>query len=342
MSDGTSPRERLLRVLDGRPVDRPPVACVGGMMNAAVVDVMERTGNRLPEAYAEPGRIAGLARDVAALTGFENLAVPFCMTLEAELLGSTIDPGTLACEAKVAAEAFPSARDARLPVIAEVPAGTRAHRVLQAIELTAAVRPELPIVGSLTGPVSTAASVIDPITFLKELRKERDPSHRALAQVTGTLLTLARAMIEAGADVIAISDPTATGEILGPRAFEEYAVRWLNELIDGIRAAGAPVIVHICGDLRPVQHLVARLHGQAVSTDAQVSLARLKAEHPAIVTMGNVSTKALQDAGPERIARRVRQLVEEGVGIVAPACGLSTSTPLANIRALTDAAREDH
>jgi [methyl-Co(III) methanol-specific corrinoid protein]:coenzyme M methyltransferase len=36
----------------------------------------------------------------------------------------------------------------------------------------------------------------------------------------------------------------------------------------------------------------------------------------------------------------VRQLVEEGVDIIAPACGLSTSTPLENIRALTGAVRE--
>jgi [methyl-Co(III) methanol-specific corrinoid protein]:coenzyme M methyltransferase len=53
--------------------------------------------------------------------------------------------------------------------------------------------------------------------------------------------------------------------------------------------------------------------------------------------MGNVSTTALQNAEPERIALRTRQLVAEGVDIIAPACGLSTSTPLDNIRALTGA-----
>lgn len=56
--------------------------------------------------------------------------------------------------------------------------------------------------------------------------------------------------------------------------------------------------------------------------------------------MGNVSTQALQDAEPERIVERTRQLVREGVDVIAPACGLSTSTPLRNVRALTDAVRE--
>lgn len=339
MAESISPKERLTRTLKRQPVDRPPVACPGGMMNAAVVEVMERTGNPLPEAYADPVRLARLAEDVAELTGFENLALPFCMTLEAELLGSRVDPGTLACEAKIAAEAFASVRDVALPALDALPE-SRALRVVRAIELTAARRPDRPLIGSLTGPVSTAASVVDPITFLKELRKERDASHRVLGAVTGAVAKLAEAMVEAGADVVAISDPTATGEILGPRAFEEFALRYLNDLVDRIHRLGVPVIVHICGDIGPVDHLVAKLHADAVSTDAAVNLARLKGKYPDLVTMGNVSTQTLQVAQPERVAERTRQLVEEGVDIIAPACGLSTSTPLENIRALTGAVRE--
>ncbi|WP_242392387.1 uroporphyrinogen decarboxylase family protein [Anaeromyxobacter oryzisoli] len=340
MTDSASPKERLLRVLQRRPVDRPPVACLGGMMNAAVVDVMERTGNPLPEAYDDPARLARLARDVARLTGFEDLALPFCMTLEAELLGSRVDPGTIAVEARIAEEAFPSVREVALPKLERIPEASRAARVIQAIALAAAAKPDEPIVGSLTGPVSTAASIVDPITFLKELRKERANSHRVLDAVVGAVGRLAEEMVSAGADVIAVSDPTATGEILGPRAFEEFALRYLNELTDRIHRLGAPVVVHICGDIRPVEHLVARLHARAVSTDAVVSLSHLKASHPGLVTMGNVSTQTLQLGEPERIAGRARQLVEDGVDIIAPACGLGTSTPLTHIRALTDAVRE--
>ncbi len=341
MGESASPKERLLRVLQKQPVDRPPVACPGGMMNAAVVEVMEQTGNPLPEAYADPARLARLARDVARLTGFENLALPFCMTLEAELLGSRIDPGTAAVEARIAGEAFSSVRDVVLPRLERLPEGSRAARVIEAIALTAAGRPDEPVVGSLTGPVSTAASVVDPITFLKELRKERAESHRVLDAVALAVGRLGEEMVAAGADVIAISDPTATGEILGPRAFEEFALPYLNALTDRIHRLGVPVIIHICGDVRPVEHLVARLHARAVSTDAAVSLPQLKSGYPDLVTMGNVSTHTLQFGEPERIAGRTRQLVQDGVDIIAPACGLSTSTPLVNIRALTDTVREE-
>ena len=36
-----SPKERLLKVLNKEEVDRPPVICPGGMMNAAIVDIMK-------------------------------------------------------------------------------------------------------------------------------------------------------------------------------------------------------------------------------------------------------------------------------------------------------------
>ena len=55
------------------------------MMNAAVVDVMRSSSIALPDAYADSDKLARLATEVALGTGFENLALPFCMTLEAEL-----------------------------------------------------------------------------------------------------------------------------------------------------------------------------------------------------------------------------------------------------------------
>jgi len=103
-----SPRERLLRVLRRQPVDRPPVICPGGMMNAAIVDVMTRAGHTLPAAHSDGALMSDLASDVHEHTGFENIGIPFCMTVEAEVLGSGINPGTLSCEPKIQQEAFPS------------------------------------------------------------------------------------------------------------------------------------------------------------------------------------------------------------------------------------------
>ena len=100
--DVLSPKERLLRSLKGEAVDRAPVICPGGMMNSAIVDVMKNHGNVLPDGHRDSKIMADLALDVQADTGFENVGIPFCMTVEAEALGSDIDFGTLKCEPKIA------------------------------------------------------------------------------------------------------------------------------------------------------------------------------------------------------------------------------------------------
>ena len=339
MSD-LSPKERLLRVLQKKNVDRSPVICTGGMMNAAVVEIMDQTQHTLPAAHLNEDLMAGLAFDVQKRTGFENIGFPFCLTTEAEVLGSDIDFGNLACEPKIAREGFPSVRRV---VYRDIGALTRAGRietVVRSGSLLARRGPDLPVIANLTGPISTAASIVDPMTFLKELRKDPENTHRLLDYVSNFLTAYARLLVESGVTLIAIGDPTATGEILGPKMFEEYAVPYLNKITDAIHAAGRPVIVHICGDIKSVKHLVPGIRSDALSTDALVNLKTLKKEYPELTVMGNLSTYLLQSGNTETVAQQTRRLVCDGIDIIAPACGLSTSSPLANIRAMTATVKE--
>lgn len=337
-----TPKERLLRVLRKELVDRPPVICTGGMMNAAIVEIMKQTGHTLPQAHSDPERMAELAEDIHDFTGFENIGVPFCVTVEAEQLGSQVDLGTLACEPKIAREVFPSVREVVFRDLNELIFSGRADVVVAAAHRIAQKNPDIPVIASLTGPISAATSIIDPMTFYKELRRFPDESHRVLDYITQMLAAFAKRLIDRqGAAVIAIGDPSATGEILGPAMFEQYALRYLNQLVDAIHELGTPVILHICGDIKRVRHLLPKLHCDALSTDAMVSLSRLKADFPSITTMGNLSTFALQWKKPDEIRSATKTLVASGVDIISPACGLSTSTTLENVRALTRAVTED-
>jgi [methyl-Co(III) methanol-specific corrinoid protein]:coenzyme M methyltransferase len=331
-----SPKNRLLDTLAKKRVDRPPVICTGGMMNAAIVDVMSKTGHTLPEAHFEAARMADLAADIHIETGFENIGIPFCMTVEAEVLGSDIDFGSLACEPKISRELFPSVKDVVFRDIGTMLHAGRISEVAGAVERLKLLHPDQPVIGSLTGPISAAASLVDPMNFLKELRKERESAHRVLEYVSNFLIGFARTLVESGATVICIGDPTATGEILGPRMFDEFAVTYLNKVIDGIHAAGVPVLVHICGEMKAVKPSIPMLHSDAISTDAFVNLKLLKQEYPHLTTMGNLSTILLESGDPDKVSRRTETLIHEGIDIISPACGLSTSTSIAAIRAMTD------
>ncbi|MDR2517510.1 MAG: methylcobamide--CoM methyltransferase [Spirochaetaceae bacterium] len=337
-----SPRERLLRTLKKEAVDRPPVISPGGMMNAAVTGVMKKTGNTLPEAHHHSGLMENLARSVMEETGFENFGLPFCMTIESEALGSEVDYGTLECEPKIAREAWRSVTEAALPSPGAIEKNPRAGAVINSIFALSKKHSGIPAVGCITGPLSTAASLVEPTVFLRELRRERERAHRLLAGITRELCRWALLMAENGAAAVTIADPTATGEILGPTLFEEYAVRYINEITDAVRRAGTPVIIHICGDVRAVKQHLCHLRGDAISTDAMVNLAELKAEYPALVTMGNLSTYLLDTGSENTVRSGTAALLRRTIDIIAPACGLSTSTPLANLKAFTETVKDFH
>ena len=125
--------------------------------------------------------------------------------------------------------------------------------VVEATRLAAAAHPDVPVIVSLTGPVSTAASIVDPITFYKELRKNSAQAEKGLDYVVELLAAYAERAVQAGASVIAIGDPSATGEILGPKMFEAYALKYNNKFAERVHQLGVPFILHICGDM-PVHH----------------------------------------------------------------------------------------
>jgi [methyl-Co(III) methanol-specific corrinoid protein]:coenzyme M methyltransferase len=309
------------------------------MMNAAIVEIMQKTGHTLPEAHTDAGKMADLAQDVQAHSGFENFGVPFCMTVEAELLGADVNLGTLACEPKIVKEKFPSVSQVEFRDVQAMAHSGRIEVVVDAAGRIARANPDVPVIASLTGPVSTAASIVDPITFYKELRKNPASAEKVLTYVTDLLTAYATRLLANGAAAIAIGDPSATGEILGPKMFEAYAVRFNNLFADRIHALGAPFILHICGEMKAVRHLLPQLRCDALSTDALVSLPRLKEDYPSITTMGNVSTFALEWDDTDKIRTITRSLVDRGVDIISPACGLSTSTKLTTLRAMTDEVR---
>ncbi|MFP3042180.1 methylcobamide--CoM methyltransferase [Treponema primitia] len=334
--DAFTPKERLQKILNKEKTERPPVICPGGMMNAAIVDVMEKTGHTLPAAHHSGELMEDLAYDVYENTGFENFGIPFCMTIEAEALGSAVDFGSLKCEPKIDREPFPSADKVNFLPNGAILKNNRAQAVITAVYNLSKKNPDIPVIGSLTGPISLAASIVDPMTFFKDLRKNKEASHRALNYVADQLIDYARLIVDSGVSVISIADPTATGEILGPKMFEEYAVPYINKITAAILEMGVPVIVHICGNVKSVKQHIPNLRGKAISVDAMVNLQSLKEEHSGLTTMGNLSTYLLEFSDPEKVHRATESLLTHNIDIMAPACGLSTSTPLANIKTFTD------
>lgn len=326
-------KKRFIDAANKRIVDRPPCICPGGMMNMMFEDIMDYSGCLWPNAHLDAKIMAKLAIALNQAGGFENYGVPFCMTVEAESMGAKVNIGNKLCEPHVVESPLQSCSQFKELKMMDLEIG-RAKSILDAISILYKQETDVPIVGNLTGPISIAGTLMDMSTLLKELHKSPETAKQYLDFICRNLIAFGKAQIMAGADAICISEPSGTGEILGPRFFAEYTVKCINSVLDALTV---PVkIVHICGELRSVYDILPQIHCDVFSFDAIVPIAEIKKHLTNKAVMGNVNTFALGTMPPEKIKILVKNVLAKGVDIVSPACGLPTNTPLTNVKAMVE------
>ncbi|WP_275112842.1 uroporphyrinogen decarboxylase family protein [Rhodoblastus sphagnicola] len=335
---GLDRRERFLRALARQSVDRAPVICTGGSMTATPEDVVALSGFALPEAHCDAAAMAGLALAAARITGFESVGVPLCVTVEAEAFGVKIDLGDARTEARIVQEPFASIVDVTVPSVDDLLRRSRVKVTVEAVRRLAATAGDLPIIANLIGPVSIAASVVEPTVFLRELRTRPSETAVLSAHVTDFLIAWSRQLIAAGADAIAIHEDTTTPALVGPRTFETAVFPHLQRLVAAIHEAGGRVLLHMCNALGKSAETVARLGVDAYIPDASLTAAELRESLPDVALVGNISTFLLHQGQPGPIAKLAARLSGPGgFDALSPTCGMSSITPLQNIRAMTGA-----
>jgi len=213
--------------------------------------------------------------------------------------------------------------------------------VLDAIKILKSKNSDTPIIANLVGPVSTASSLIEPVDYYKELRRKPKEAHEFMEFVTKNLIHFAKAQIEAGADILAISDPSGTGEILGPKLFEEFAAPYLNKIVNAVKDhVPGGTIIHICGKLKSVYGILNSLDSDVISFDSIAGVKEVANNVNDKAIMGNISTLALEKSSPDTIKNLSQGCIKSGVDILSPACGIGTRTKLENIQSMVEVAKE--
>lgn len=117
----------------------------------------------------------------------------------------------------------------------------------------------------------------------------------------------------------------------------------MNKLIDGLHESNKeiPVIVHICGQMHRVYSELNEIKADAFSFDAMVSIREVKKQMPNRIIMGNVSSFALQFSDEKKIKAITKNVINSGVDIVSPACGLGTQSSLKNIQVMLATVKEE-
>lgn len=329
-------REILMAALDGEATPRFPILGPGGLINVITRTVLDRFGIPLPAAHYSGMMMAELAAAAYDMIGFDNIGVPLCLTVEAEVLGAKVYVGDSTALPRIVA--FPE-----IPmeeVIARALPGLLQHgrvpQVLRCVELLKEMRPGIPIIGNIAGPATLAASLIRPSAMMELVK--RDPSflNRLLEGVVSFLCAYAEALVEKGADIIMINEPAArSGSHMGFNLFHNV-LPYLSEVSRYAHLGGAKVILHVCGGRLEQVKVCRETEVDAYSFEAEVDPGEAHAilKRPII---GTVPSSLVHYFPPEMVLEETLMAVGNGAAMMTPPCGLGLDTPFQNLRIMKEA-----
>ena len=135
-------------------------------------------------------------------------------------------------------------------------------------------------------------------------------------------------------------DPTASGDLLSPVAFDKYLNPIYRRFTRAIK--DVPSYLHICGDTTGFLMYAPYSGFDAFSYEAPgcYTIDAKRAIGDRMALIGSLETiRTIMLGSPELIEKEALQDLRDGTDILCPACGTPPYTPLENIKALVDAAK---
>lgn len=330
-------RERILALLDGRAPDHLPLMPITMMFAADHIGVKYRQ-------YVTDHRVLVEAQiRTAEAFGIDYVSAISDPTREAADLGAGIDwfddqPPAIVEEEALLADKAAFAR-LKLP---DPLGGRRMRDRVQAVALfKERVHGEKLIEGWVEGPCAMGADLRGINTLMLDFFD--DPLFvRDLFDFSVEMeLRFAQAQVEAGAELIGVGDAAAS--LVGPAVYEEFVWPYEKRLVDGLRALGARVRLHICGKTRRIFNGMGRLGADIVDLDWPAPITEARAEMgPDQVLLGNIDpVSVLRNGSPDSITAAIAGCHRDAGGryIVSAGCEVVRDTPVENVLALRDYAR---
>ncbi|KJR45399.1 Methylcobalamin:coenzyme M methyltransferase, methanol-specific [Desulfosporosinus sp. I2] len=173
-----------------------------------------------------------------------------------------------------------------------------------------------------------------------------DVVHRACEVSLETCIRYAQAIIDVGLTPT-ISEPMSSCTVVSPKHFREFGAPYLQKLVQYITSKGKSVTMHICGKTEKIWEDIVAMGVAGFSVDNVVNLQKCKEQiGDRVKILGHVDPSAVMYAGTpadvrEAVIKCVQQAWDSPKGyVIMSGCSLPVETPLRNIEAMMDAARE--
>ncbi len=322
--------DRVMASLSMEETDRPPVTC---MTTSVTLDQMDALGVYWPEAHHDPSLMAGLARAAHDIVGFESVRIPFCLTVEAEILGAEVD--TTSSRRTPMVKSHPLRQGGYMDIPDDVAGKGRAKVTLEALRLLKEeVGGEVPVIPLVTGPFTLAGHLVGMEKLLLWIIQDPGEVHRVVDFAASFLLEYMGALDAAGADVILMSNPSASADMISPEMYREFSVPQTRRAISSVE--NAKTVLHICGDSTSLLDGMVSVGTDGLSVEEKVDpFEAVDIVNGRAALIGNVGViNPLLNGTPEQVVNATERVMEAGFEVINPGCGLAPEIPLENLRAM--------
>lgn len=322
-------KERLIRMMEGQPVDRIPVMPIT-MMFAA-----DHGGVSYREYVTDHRALVDCQLKTAEDFGFDHVSCISDPGREAADLGAEVvfydnqppaiqeNAALLADKSRLATLTLPKPEE-----------GKRMYdRICAAALFKEKAGEEFLIEGWVEGPCAEGADLRGINALMMDFFE--DPAFvEDLFECTLELgLAFARAQLEAGADIIGVGDAAAS--LVGPQLYETIVLPYEKRLVDGIQAMGGRVRLHICGNTSTLVNGMATLGCDIVDLDwmSPLAAARSAMGDDQVLSGNGDPVSVFRNGSREEVLQCLHSCVADGAPryILAAGCELVRDMPLEHV-----------
>jgi uroporphyrinogen decarboxylase len=192
------------------------------------------------------------------------------------------------------------------------------------------------------GPFTLAGQFYGVEKLMAGLYKDKKTVHELLEIMTEVCYEYLAPAIDSGAAILSIAEPSASGDLISLAHFEEFVAPYLTKLITRLKARGAWITLHICGNITNRIPLVPDLGVDLLSVDYKVDLKQaLQALKGRIALAGNVNPVLFKESSVDEVTRAavscIKAAGDNANYILMPGCDIPAGVPLDNVKAFFSA-----
>jgi uroporphyrinogen decarboxylase len=336
------PKDAIFEAFDLKPAARVPATLFGGGVwtirhwqkqfgemiadPRAYADLIIKTNEELrsPIVYVGSGYNNYLAAAVGGKVKERPLGAP---DLEAPLVKDTVDE-------IVNTDVTVIEQD---PVIRNIREATRL--------VAEAIGDEVIVTVTAWGPFTLAGQMYGVEPFMKATFKKKDEVHKLLDFATRLIRQFYKPLVEERViPMIAIADPTGSGDLISERVFRAFSLPYLQPLLAWAKEHGVYTWLHICGNTTDKLESIAETGASCFSLDYKVNLAEAKQKVGGRIALaGNIDpVSILNQKGPDDVRASAQACIEAasagGGFILTSGCDLPPTITMENLRAMLDMA----